>query len=172
LHCIIYSLEMNASTTTLLVAVVGISMACDVSWLNGTDTHANWYQCNECPILLFSATTFDSHGNYGYPICLSKLLVIKADIDNPNSIYGSPNFRNATNTWRWTSKSGCVYKRYFACTNGISCQIDIVMNFPPYSFIISFLKDDAPYQLQTILHDGVTEEDVACITFQARARLV
>ncbi|VDM52702.1 unnamed protein product [Angiostrongylus costaricensis] len=56
-----HSLEMNASTTTILVAAGCNSMACDVSWPDGTDIHANWYQCNESSILLFNATTFDAY---------------------------------------------------------------------------------------------------------------
>ncbi|KAK6028783.1 hypothetical protein OSTOST_05130 [Ostertagia ostertagi] len=35
----------------------------------------------------------------------------------------------------------------------------MVLDFSPYGAIISLLKDDAPYQVQMILHDDVTKAD-------------
>ncbi|VDM80910.1 unnamed protein product, partial [Strongylus vulgaris] len=71
-----------------------------------------------------------------------------------------------------------IRKNLDACTNGIPCPIktgrqylDIMNDFSPYSAIINLLKDDAPYQMQVILHDDTSKADVGCITYQARARL-
>ncbi|ETN77689.1 hypothetical protein RB195_009798 [Necator americanus] len=175
---------MVARTTSIFLAVVGMSLACSTTWPNGTDTHTNWYQCNSGPITFYNATPFDASGNYEYPIHLSKPLIIKTDINNPKNTYGSPGLKQTTNIWSWSSS--CTWssvptfgmlKNLDACTNGIPCpiktgrqELDILMDFSPYNAIISLLKDDAPYQLQMILHDDVTKDE-ACIIFQARARI-
>lgn len=176
---------MISCTTALLLAVVGSSLACNTVWPNGTDTNPNWYQCNSGPIAFYNATPFDESNNYEYPIHLGKSLILKSDINNPKTTYSSPGLKQTTNIWSWTTTCSWspvptfgMLKNLDACTNGIPCpvktgrqEMDIIMDFSPYSAIISLLKDDAPYQMEMILHDDVTKADVACIMLQARARL-
>ncbi|RCN40245.1 hypothetical protein ANCCAN_13812 [Ancylostoma caninum] len=176
---------MATKTAVVLLAFFGTALACNTAWPNGTDTHTTWYQCGKGPITFYNATPFDANGNYEYPIHLSKPLIIKTDINNPKNTYGSPGLKQTTNIWSWTSSCSWssvptfgMLRNLDACTNGIPCpikpgrqELDILMDFSPYEAIISLLKDDAPYQLQMILHDDVTKADAACITFQARARI-
>uniref|UniRef100_A0A7I5E8F7 ML domain-containing protein n=1 Tax=Haemonchus contortus TaxID=6289 RepID=A0A7I5E8F7_HAECO len=176
---------MISYTAAVLLAVLSTSLACSPTWPNATDTTPTWFQCNSGPITFYNATPFDENGKYEYPVHLSKPLTIKADINNPKTTYGSPGLKQTTNIWSWTTTCNWspvptfgMLKNLDACSNGIPCpiktgrqELDILMDFSPYGAIIALLKDDAPYQLQMILHDDVTKADVGCITFQARARI-
>ncbi|CAJ0599844.1 unnamed protein product [Cylicocyclus nassatus] len=176
---------MYSANLIVFLFLVAAAFACDTQWPNGTDTKVSWYQCNNGPITFFNVTPFDTDGNYEYPVHLSKPLIIKADINNPKTTYGSPALKQTTNIWSWSSSCSWssvptfgMLKNLDACTNGIPCPIktgrqymNIVNDFSPYSAIINLLKDDAPYQMQVILHDETSKADVACIIYQARARI-
>ncbi|KAK6028781.1 hypothetical protein OSTOST_05128, partial [Ostertagia ostertagi] len=89
-------------------------------------TTPNWYQCNSGPITFFNATPFDQSGKYEYPVHLSKALIIKSDINNPKTSYGSPGLKQTTNIWSWTTTCSWssvptfgMLKNLDACTNGI-----------------------------------------------------
>ncbi|CAJ0599843.1 unnamed protein product [Cylicocyclus nassatus] len=176
---------MTNTGLVVFLALVAICSGCSITWPNKTDTAISWYQCNNGPITFFNVTPYDANGKYEYPVHLSKPLIIKADINNPKATYGSPALKQTTNIWSWSSS--CTWtsvptfgmlKNLDACTNGIPCPIktgrqyiNIVNDFSPYSAIINLLKDDAPYQMQVVLHDDTSKADVACITYQARARI-
>ncbi|EGT50987.1 hypothetical protein CAEBREN_21929 [Caenorhabditis brenneri] len=63
-----------------------------------------------------------------------------------------------------------------ACSNGVPCPIrpgnnqviNLELDFSDTPAIINLLKNDKPYQLEYMLHDDVTKEDL-CVIFQARA---
>lgn len=47
--------------------------------------------------------------------------------------------------------------------------MDVVVDFTKFKAIVRLLKDDAPYQMQYELHDGMSG-DKSCFMGQARAR--
>ncbi|KHJ80746.1 hypothetical protein OESDEN_19575 [Oesophagostomum dentatum] len=115
-------------------------------------------------------------------------MMMKCDILNPTRVYSSPNLLLNINLWSWgTSLGGCdwsslptfgLLSNQDACVHGIPCPIkvgrqemDVIVDFTQYQKIIDMLKDDAPYQLEYLMHDKVSGDNM-CFMAQARARLV
>ncbi|VDL82418.1 unnamed protein product [Nippostrongylus brasiliensis] len=173
----------------LLLAFVGVVVACDVKWPNGTDTNFHWYQCNTGPLTFYNATPFDQTGTtYEYPIHLGKPLMVKCDVLNPKNVYSSPNLILNINIWSWgTSLGTCAWSilptfgmlsNLDACSHGVTCpikvgreELDVMVDFTKYQTIINLLKDDAPYQLEYAMHDNLSKDNI-CFMAQARTRLV
>ncbi|VDN23931.1 unnamed protein product, partial [Cylicostephanus goldi] len=152
---------MYSKSVIVFLALVAAAFACDTKWPNGTDTKVSWYQCNNGPIAFFNVTPFDADGrslinifqfshsklrNYEYPVHLSKPLIIKADINNPKTTYGSPALKQTTNIWSWSSSCSWssvptfgMLKNLDACTNGIPCPIKTGRQY------LNILNDFSPY---------------------------
>lgn len=89
----------------LAVFVSCASAACTTQWPNGTDTQLKWWQCDNGAIQVYNATTFDTDGNFEYPIHLGKPLVVWAYINNPKNTYTDPNLRDSVKIWMWNRES-------------------------------------------------------------------
>ncbi|VDL79640.1 unnamed protein product [Nippostrongylus brasiliensis] len=107
------------------------------------------------------------------------------DILNPTNVYTDPNLLGTVNLWSWgTASGGCAWssiptlgllKDLNACENGLPCPVKTgrqwltaTIDFSKFQAIINMLKDNAPYQLQLLLHDKKSGDN-SCLMFQARA---
>ncbi|CAJ0581049.1 unnamed protein product, partial [Mesorhabditis spiculigera] len=167
-----------------LACLIAFASACDVAWPNNTDTKLNWFPSCSSPVTFYGLQAQDAKGNAEYPIKLTEPLVIQADMNNPNNVYKSPNLKSTVNLWSWGSAFACQWsvvptfdllKNLDACTNGVPCPVEkgrktipITLDFSKFDNIIKLLKNDAPYQMEMILHDTASN-DQTCVTAQARA---
>ncbi|PAV57049.1 hypothetical protein WR25_26116 [Diploscapter pachys] len=167
----------------IFLGLIGICLADCPAWPNKTDTQINWWPCSSGPVIFSDVNQTDCNGNYEYPIHLAKPLLIVTQADNQGHVYSSPGLKQTINFWEWND-STCTWtamptfgllKNLDACTNGVKCPIQmgkqtltLELDFSDVESIIKMLKDDWPYQLQYILHDDPTGDQM-CLMFQARA---
>lgn len=125
----------------------------------------------------------DKSGNSEYPIRLTEPLLIATSINDPSSTYTTPGLKQTIKVWSWNMAT-CgwssvptfgLLNNIDACTNGVPCPIEpknkvinLELDFSDTPAIINLLKNDKPYQLEYLLHDDPSKEDL-CIIFQARA---
>uniref|UniRef100_A0A1I7TEX7 ML domain-containing protein n=1 Tax=Caenorhabditis tropicalis TaxID=1561998 RepID=A0A1I7TEX7_9PELO len=168
-----------------LFAFVALSSAaCDTTWPNSTETKVTWWQCSSGPVMVTNVNPTDKKGVYEYPIRLTEPLLIATTVNDPSSTYSSPGLKQTIKVWSWNMNS-CSWtgvptfgllNNIDACTNGVPCPIrpgnnqiiNLELDFSDTPAIINLLHNDKPYQLEYMLHDDVTNEDL-CIIFQARA---
>ncbi|KAK6055959.1 hypothetical protein COOONC_06535 [Cooperia oncophora] len=177
---------MRVFVFALVAVVTSADAICD-PWPNGTDTAFRWWQCNDGPMIYRDAKLYDETGTKEqYPVHMDKPMVVKCEIVNPTTVYGSPDLKLNIRLWSWgVIKKQCTWlpiptlgllDNLDACQHGIKCPIalghqtiDVIVDFTRFSTIVKLLKDDAPYQLQYELRDRATG-DKACLMAQARAR--
>ncbi|CAP38101.1 Protein CBG21099 [Caenorhabditis briggsae] len=166
-----------------LLSLVALSSACD-TWPNSTETKVTWWQCSSGPVMVTNVNPTDKKGTYEYPIRLTEPLLIATTINDPKSTYSSPGLKQTIKVWSWNPNT-CgwtsvptfgLLNNIDACSNGVPCPIkpgnnqvvNLELDFSDTPAIINLLKNDKPYQLEYLLHDDVTKEDL-CVIFQARA---
>ncbi|PIO76876.1 hypothetical protein TELCIR_01068 [Teladorsagia circumcincta] len=95
----------------VLVSVISAAHATCEAWPNGTDTAFHWWQCNEGPIVYQDAKLYDETGTKEeYPAHLDKRMIVKCEIVNPKTVYGSPDLKLSIRLWSWgTWKKTCTW---------------------------------------------------------------